>query len=114
MKKIDLLEIISNKLGLNFIEQDWGIINESSDRLEEFIEYFNTHKSFPETIKYQLFELIIASYNEALLKNTVTTKRELLFKKFIQQHSSNPTFKPIVSYWKKIMNKEDFSVGRLL
>ena len=114
MKKIDLLEMVSDELGLSFIEQDWGIINGSSDRLEEFIEYFNTHKSFPGTIKYQLFELIIASCNEALLKNAITTKGNLLFKKFIQQHSSDPFFKPILLYWKRITNEEDFPVGRLL
>jgi len=114
MKKIDLLEVISDELELSFIEQDWGIINESPDRVEEFIEYFDTHKSFPETIKYQLFELIIASFNNALLENTVTKKKELLFKKFIQQRSNNPTFKPILSYWKRITNEEEFPVGKLL
>ncbi len=114
MKKIDLLEMVSDELGLNFIEQDWGIINESPDRLEEFIEYFNIHQPFPEAIKYQLFELIIASCNEALLKNSISTKGKVLFKKFIQQHSRNPTFFPIISYWKKIMDIEGFPVGRLL
>lgn len=113
-KKIDLLEVVSKELGLIFIEQDWGIINGSSGRMEKFIKYFDTHKRFPETIKYQLFELIIASFNEDLLKGSATKEKELLFKKFIQQHSNNQTFQPILTYWKRISGKEEFSVGKLL
>ncbi|MGB8367419.1 MAG: hypothetical protein WCD44_03610 [Candidatus Babeliales bacterium] len=114
MKKIDLLEVVSSDLGLSFIEQDWGIINGSSGRMEEFIKYYNSYKYFPETIKYQLFELIIASFNEDLLEGSVTKEKELLFKKFIQQHSNNITFEPILTYWKKISDKEEFPVGKLL
>lgn len=99
---------------MNFETQDWGIINASPYRVKEFIKYFNTNKSLPETIKYQLFELIIASLNEAILKNTMTKEQEALFKELIQEHSKNPTFKPILNYWKKITNTEEFPVGKLL
>ena len=113
-KKIDLLEIISDELGLSFEEQDWGIINGSADRVEEFINYFNTHESLPTTVKYPFFDLIVASFNEDLLEGSATKKKELLFKQFIQQNSSNSLFKPILSYWKRITNEEDFPVGKFL
>ena len=81
-KKIDLkvisdelgLRLISDELGLRFedqswgINQDWGIINGSAGRVEEFIN----------------------------------------------NHSSDLFFRPILSYWKRITNEEDFPVGKFL
>ena len=120
-KRIDL-KTVSDELGLTFFDdqafsganQDWGLINGSPGRMEEFIEYFTTRKSLSKIARYRLFELIIASFNEDLLEGSVTKEKQLLFKQFIQSHSSNPFFKPILSYWKRITNEEEFPVGKLL
>lgn len=119
-KKINL-KTVSDELGLTFFNdqasganQDWALINGLPGRMEEFINYFNSHSFFPDRIKYQLFELVIASFNEDLLEDSVTKEKELLFKQFIQENSKNPLFKPKLSYWKGITDEEDFPVGRLL
>ena len=119
-KRIDL-KAVSDELGLTFFDdqvsganQDWGLINGSPGRMEEFIEYFTIHKPFSKIVKYRLFELIIASFNEDLLEGSATKEKEQLFKQFVKNHSSDPFFKPILLYWKRIANKEDFPVGRLL
>jgi len=119
-KRIDL-KTVSDELGLTFfddqtsgVNQDWRLINGSPGRMEEFIEYFTIHKSLSKIVKYRLFELIISSFNEDLLESSATKEKELLFKQFIKKHSSNPTFKPILLYWKRITNEEEFPVGKLL
>jgi len=111
--KNDLLKIVSTDLKLNFEPQDWGIINASSHRVAEFIHYFEANTSLPESIKYQLFELIIASFNDSILENGVTKEQEHYFKQFIHKYSQDSIFKPILNYWKNIEN-EDFPVGKLL
>ncbi len=119
-KKINL-KTVSDELGLTFFNdqasganQDWALINGSQGRMEEFIEYFNSHGFFPDRIKYELFELIIASFNEDLLENVATKEKELLFKRFIKKNSHNPLFKPILSYWKGVTNTEELPIGKFL
>jgi len=113
-QRINVLKTVSKELGIDFEEQDWGIINASPYRINEFIEYFNSNASFPETIKYQLFELIIASCNEAILEKSLTSQQESIFMKFIQNNSDNTNLKSIIDYWKKIADIEEFPVGKLL
>ena len=113
-KKNDLLKTISNDLQLNFEQQDWGIINASPERIHEFMEYYNNNVNLPNTIKYQLLELIIASFNEALVKNMVNENQKIAFKEFIKKNASNSHFRPILNYWKKIANISEFPVGHLL
>ena len=44
-QEIDLLKVMSEQLGLSFETQDWGIINASPHRINEFIEYFNSNNT---------------------------------------------------------------------
>jgi hypothetical protein len=70
-KEMELLKQVSEELELSFETQDWGIINSSSDRVHEFIQYFEDNK-MENSIKYELFELVIASFNDAIIEKKWT------------------------------------------
>ena len=55
-------------ISCNNDEQDWGIINADGARAQEFIDYYRK-ESFSNYVHSDLFELIIASCNEALQRD---------------------------------------------
>lgn len=112
MKK-DIQEI-SKALNLENHPQDWGIINASSGRVAEFIEYFNDNKPFSKSGLYELSELIIASMNEAILENKADNYLYFLFKEFLYANMERKDFQDMLSYWKSISNEEEFPIGFLL
>ena len=66
------LKDATKDLELVYEEQDWGIINSDVDRIKNFIQYFNKYeKKSDNTFKYYVFELIIASFNDAILENKI-------------------------------------------
>ena len=113
-KKTNLLKSVSEELNLSFETQDWGIINANPHRIEEFIGYFAQHDYLPKEVKYPFFDLIVASFNDAILESLVNKENESLFKEFIKKHSIDELYKPILDYWKRITNEEEFPVGKLL
>ncbi len=112
-RKLELLKRVSKELELSFETQDWGIINSSSDRVNEFVQYFEDNQILENSIKYELFELIIASFNDAILEGKMDKNLKSLFRDFLDKNSHNTTFKPIIDYWKSIEN-EEYPVGKLL
>ena len=74
-KKLGFLDIVSAELNLDNTAQDWGIENAAPARIKEFIEYFNTHK-FSNVVKYELFDLIVASFNDAILEGLINKENE--------------------------------------
>lgn len=100
------LKKISKELNLDFETQDWGIINSSPERLIEFIDYFKENVLFDNQTKYEIFDLIIASFNDGLVENKFKISTIKLFVDFIYEYSPNETFKPILDYWKSIKNEE--------
>lgn len=106
-----LLKQISTDLFLEYESKDWGIINSCSDRVEEFINYFNKNNEFPTNIQFELFELIVASFNDLILEHKEDNTTTNLFVNFVVSNSRKP-FLDIIDYWKGIYNEEEFPVAK--
>lgn len=111
-EKYDFLKRISNELRLDFETQDWGIINSCPDRLEEFIQYFKSNSHYPDIIKYDLFELIIASYNDFLLEENYAVNKSIV-NEFIKENSNLDNLKPIIEYWAQL-DENEYPISQLL
>lgn len=59
------LQELCEALGLQYFEQDWGLINADPNRLREFISYYES-RSFTPAQRYDMVDLILASANEGL------------------------------------------------
>lgn len=111
IENLKLLEKFSLDLKVSFETQDWGIINADKDRVVEFILYFENKVSSAETIRFNLFELVIASFNEKILEeNSIEPSIQQMFVTFINKYSHE--FESITEYWKRIYDEEDFPVGK--
>ena len=104
---------ISHDLGLNYGSQDWGIVNANYKRVRDFIEYYRNF-NHPIYLKYDLLELIIASFNEYELSGFKDKKLETQFCDFVKKvcteinlHTYNP-----FQYWIDIKNEKEFPVGK--
>ncbi len=95
---------VNKNLGL-IEDADWGIINEDADRVKEFIEYYNKNADLLEPFKiYEFIELVISSFNAALVEEKVDNELKFLFKEFIYPHLADEDDSPLsryeaVSYW---------------
>lgn len=103
-----MVKQISVDLGLNYEEQDWGIINSDPQRVKEFIEYFLSESDLSFEDKYQVLELIIASFNDAIINSLVDTDLDGLFSSFI---SNIDLSHPVLVYWKSVQD-EEFPVAK--
>ena len=101
-----LLKQLSASLKLTYEVQDWGIINADAQRLCEFISYYKRNK-MERTQAYQVFELILASFNEKL-QEEATSSDEL--RTFITQHGKD--FPDQIEYWKDLKNDEEFPIAK--
>lgn len=109
------LKDASEELKLCYEEQDWGIINSDPNRIKEFINYFEKHKnSKSNSFKYDMFELIVASYNDAILEDKINNIIENDFRDLINEHKNEELYQTIFSYWIEIKNNEEFPVGNYL
>ncbi|WP_422350082.1 hypothetical protein [Flagellimonas sp.] len=106
----ELLKKASADLGLNFETQDWGIINSSSSRILDFMDYFHSCKHENQSIQYELFDLIVASFNDAIVEDKSNFKLVKTFVDFIANNHNNELFAPILDYWRGIRN-QDYPVG---
>lgn len=107
----DQLRDLSNFLKLHYEEQDWGIINADGNRLEEFVAVYDSHQ-FSVEIRYQMFELILASANDALEKKRQEANVMRVIQDFIRRHGQD--FPVQVSYWTGLKNSDEFPVGEAL
>ncbi|KUJ60743.1 hypothetical protein AR687_17115 [Flavobacteriaceae bacterium CRH] len=112
--KYKMMEIISNELLLSFETQDWGIINADSKRVKEFIIYWNDKIVVDASVRIEFFELIIASYNDALLDCIIKEKEKSLFINFLSENIKNTDYRLIIDYWIKIKSNVDYPVGFIL
>ena len=104
-----MLRELSALLGLNDEPQDWGIVNADGDRLEEFVDCFESTKLSP-TQRFHLAELVLASANERLLAgNRLDTAR------LRRLCGEEPVaFKVHLDYWRGLADHPDFPLGREL
>ncbi|MEB0262534.1 MULTISPECIES: hypothetical protein [unclassified Mucilaginibacter] len=93
--------------------QDWGIVNSDPTRVAEFIKYYKSVDLDEET-KFHVFELVVASYNDAILGRLAKGQAKADFLEIIKESHSVPRLKIVRDYWKEIYNKENFPVGKLL
>lgn len=105
------LEILSESLGLVFEEQDWGIINADGRRLNEFIDLY-VNASLPETTRYQMFELILASANDALEQGIEPDITANTLVAFIDVHECD--FPEQVKYWSELSDEVEFPIVKHL
>jgi hypothetical protein len=107
----DQLRNLSNFLKLHYEEQDWGIINADGNRLEEFVAVYGSRPLSVE-MRYQIFELILASANDALEKKQQDSKAIEVFQDFLRSHGKD--FPEQVSYWAGLKNSDQFPLGEVL
>ncbi len=85
------------------------------NRVEEFIDYFNT-KELNKREKFELCELIIASFNDALVKNAITKTLISKFNLFLDKTKQDTHYSVIFDYWRclKDSDHESFPVSKIL
>jgi hypothetical protein len=106
-------EKISQDLGLKYESQDWGIINANYKRVKDFINYYQKF-NHPIYLKYDLLELIIASFNDYELSEFKDKKIEMIFCNFLKKVCTEinlNTYNPF-QYWIDITNEREFPVGK--
>ncbi len=103
---------VSEDLHLNFETQDWGIINSNPSRLKEFIDYRLSLKQISTSLRYELLELIIASFNEAMLENSINSDLENELQKVLDLDAE--ICETVIQYWKSIYDKTTYLVGEYL
>jgi hypothetical protein len=112
MNPSELLKTLSNKLNLQFEPQDWGIINADSNRFEEFLSFYENHPDLHLTQKYQLCDLIIASYNEAMIEKKLAKKDLDELIKFISNYKH--IHSELIEYWSSLTDSDEFPVVKVI
>ena len=107
-----LLKQLSERLNLSFEYQDWGIINADSRRIREFIHCFEDNPEFTDAQKYDLFELVIASVNDALEEGIVWIDDWKLYKEFIWKYKD--VYRSQIDYWSSLPDTGEFPIAELL
>ncbi len=103
-----LLVEICDELGLTFEGQDWGIINSDPSRFAEFIDYYES-REMDKRQAYQVFELVLASMNDAMLEGRDIRTEILTFR-----NAHGRDFPEQVEYWSKLANHEEFPIATVL
>jgi len=107
----DQLQSLSKLLGLDYEEQDWGIINADGKRLEEFVAVYDSH-TLSREMRYQMFELVVASANDALDDELDGVRAGLVIQDFVRRNGE--AFPEQVSYWAGLKDSEEFPVADIL
>ena len=77
-------------------EQDWDIELRDSERIGEFIDLYESGR-LDNDERIELMELIIASYDELLIKKGTPDERWIAIVKLIKQ--DRDIHKPTLDYW---------------
>lgn len=79
---------VNPKLGFETypLEQDWGLTNSDGSRVEEFLDFYYGHPLFPNVHKTMLGELILGSFDRALIDSCASTELEARMRKFCLDH----------------------------
>lgn len=105
----ELLREMSDKLGLAYEPQDWGITNADGNRLEEFLVFFRQEGLQP-TQRFELADLILASANERLLDGLDVEIDSLMA--LVREHEE--AFAHHVEYWTGLADEKEFPLSRVL
>lgn len=106
-------EQVCKELGLENTP-DWGIINSSGTRTDEFIEFISLHSNLDFGIQYEFVELVLASMNGALVEENYNWQLMLKFFRYIKPMLWDEKYYPSLDYWIRIKNEGDYPIGFLL
>lgn len=112
MNPFELLKELSAKLNVEYETQDWGIINADPDRAEEFLEFYENNSYLDDKQKFQLCELIIASFNEVMIDGKVSETDLKRLRKFILKVKNS--YPEVIEYWTSLDDYEEFPIAKLL
>jgi len=107
----ELLRELSERLGLRFQTQDWGILNSDPDRLEEFVHFYETADLAP-TQRYELGALVLASANDALVKQDLDENRLQQLEAFIARNRAS--LQTHIDYWAGLARELEFPIAGVL
>jgi len=116
MTNEEALKKVCKDLNIEFDEgdmNDWGIVNSDPARVGEFMKYYKS-AGFDEQVRSHVFELILSSYNDAILSRKLNQQLKADFSAIIIESRSMPALKVVREYWKEIYDRKDFPIGRLL
>jgi hypothetical protein len=98
--KPDWISRISKLLGLIPYPQDWGIANADASRLEEFLDFYNSHV-FEDPFELEaLAELIFQSAEEAIAVGGLESIDVGRVASFIRRNQSS--FPQALEYWRNL------------
>lgn len=102
---------LTERLGLRYERQDWGICNANPGRTAEFIQVCRTGAlTLPQ--QYAMGELVLASMNEAIAIGTADEDLVGKFKSFLTLDLHG--LAPQIQYWASLADPEEFPLVELL
>ena len=97
---ITWLEKLSTQLSLIPFSQDWGICNADADRLEEFLDFYDSHVPEDPYELEVLAELILQSAEDALRGDDLEKSLRDRLVGFIADHGQD--FPDTLGYWSEL------------
>jgi hypothetical protein len=98
--KPDWLERLSKQLSLIPFSQDWGICNADASRLEEFLDFYDSHIPKESFELEALAELIFQSAEEAIAVGGLESIDVGRLASFIRKNQSG--FPMALEYWRNL------------
>ena len=102
---------LSERLGLPFEPQDWGIANADAVRVREFVGVCRTASLTPPQ-QYAMAELVLASMNEALAQGVADDDVTKQFREFLTLELCGLSGQ--VRYWAGLADRVEFPLAALL
>jgi hypothetical protein len=109
--KPDWLGLLSKQLGLIPYSQDWGIANADASRLEEFLDFYDSHIPEDPFETEALAELIFQSAEEAIAMGGLESIDVGRLASFIRRNQSS--FPQVLEYWRNL-EKGDWRLPTLI
>jgi hypothetical protein len=98
--KLDWLERLSTQLSLIPYSQDWGICNADASRLEEFLNFYDSHVPEDSFEFEALAELIFQSAEESIAAGGLESIDVGRLASFIRRNQSS--FPQALEYWRNL------------
>lgn len=107
----DWLEKLSSDLNLERHSQDWGICNADTQRIDEFLSYYESNQKIHDWEPEALAELIYQSAEEALEENREDEELKEKIRRFTRGHFQE--FPMTFNYW-KALEPDDWCIPVIL
>ena len=91
---------LSRELNLVEENQDWGICNADSKRIDEFIRFYRLNEKIDDWENEELAELILQSFEELAEGESLTQSDITKLQDFIVKHSDE--FPNTLNYWRSL------------